>query len=65
MLQLVETSTNKVVNIQTHRLIGGFMKYTVEVGSVAMICIPDFIKIGSGSQKKIEEDSQRHSMVIL
>jgi hypothetical protein len=27
------------------------MKYTVEMGSVAMIYIPSFIKIGSGIQR--------------
>jgi hypothetical protein len=27
------------------------MKYAVEMGSVAMIYIPSFIKIGSGIQK--------------
>jgi hypothetical protein len=30
-----------------------FMKYTVEMGSRAMIYIPSFIKIGSGTQKLI------------
>jgi hypothetical protein len=30
------------------------MKYTVEMGSGAMIYIPSFIKIGSGIQKFIE-----------
>jgi hypothetical protein len=29
------------------------MKYAVEMGSGAMICIPGFIKIGSGIQKLI------------
>jgi hypothetical protein len=29
------------------------MKYAVEIGSGAMICIPSFIKIGSGIQKLI------------
>jgi hypothetical protein len=29
------------------------MKYAVEVGSVAMVYIPSFIKIGSGIQKLI------------
>jgi hypothetical protein len=29
------------------------MKYTVEMGSVAMIYVPSFIKIGSGIQKLI------------
>jgi hypothetical protein len=31
----------------------GFMKYVVEMGSVAMIYIPSFIKIGSAIQKMI------------
>jgi hypothetical protein len=30
---------------------GGFMKYTVEMGSGAVIYVPSFIKIGSGVQK--------------
>jgi hypothetical protein len=29
------------------------MKFAVEMGSRAMICIPTFIKIGSGIQKLI------------
>jgi hypothetical protein len=29
------------------------MKYAVEMGSVAMIYIPSFIKIGSGIQKLV------------
>jgi hypothetical protein len=29
------------------------MKYVVEMGSGTMICIPDFIKIGSSIQKLI------------
>jgi hypothetical protein len=33
------------------------MKYTVEMGSGAMIYIPSFIKIGSGIEKLIEGDS--------
>jgi hypothetical protein len=32
---------------------GGFMKYAVEMDSGAMICVPSFIKIGSGIQKLI------------
>jgi hypothetical protein len=40
------------------------MKYAVEVGSRAMIHVADFIKIGSGIQKLIGQDSQTHSMVI-
>jgi hypothetical protein len=31
------------------------MKYAIEMGSGAMICIPSFIKIGSGIQKLIGE----------
>jgi hypothetical protein len=42
------------------------MKYVVEVGSVAMLHIPSFIKSGSGIQKLIR-GIYRHtnSMVIL
>jgi hypothetical protein len=42
------------------------MKYAAEIGSGAMICIPSFIKIGSGIQKLIERGIHRHtdSMVI-
>jgi hypothetical protein len=36
------------------------MKYAVEMGSGAMICIPSFIKIGSGIQKLIWRDAQAH-----
>jgi hypothetical protein len=32
------------------------MKYAVEMGSVAMIYIPNFIKIGSGIQKLTAEE---------
>jgi hypothetical protein len=41
------------------------MKYAVETGSGAMIYIPSFIKIGSGSQEFIR-GTHRHtdSMVI-
>jgi hypothetical protein len=35
-----------------------FMKYAVEMDSGAMTYIPCFIKIGSGIQKLMEEDSQ-------
>jgi hypothetical protein len=41
------------IHIQTHRLIGGFMKYAVEMGSGVMIYIPSFITTGSGIQKLI------------
>jgi hypothetical protein len=36
------------------------MKYAVDMGSVAMIYVPSFIKIGSGIQKLIREDTQTH-----
>jgi hypothetical protein len=36
------------------------MKYAVEMGSVAMIYIPGFIKIGSGVEKSTKGDSQTH-----
>jgi hypothetical protein len=38
----------------------GFLKYAVEMGSAAMVYIPRFIKIGSGNEKLIGEDSQTH-----
>jgi hypothetical protein len=34
------------------------MKYAVGMGSVAMIYIPSFVKIGSGIQKLIRGESQ-------
>jgi hypothetical protein len=40
------------------------MKYATEMVSGAIIYIPSFIKIGSGIQKLIEEDSQTDSMVF-
>jgi hypothetical protein len=36
------------------------MKPVVEMGSVAMIYIPSFIKIGSDIRKLIRRDSQTH-----
>jgi hypothetical protein len=36
------------------------MKYAVEMGLSAMIYIPSFIKIGSGIQTLIWEDTQAH-----
>jgi hypothetical protein len=36
------------------------MRYADEAGSVAMICIPSFIKIGSAIQKLLEGD-HRHT----
>jgi hypothetical protein len=40
------------------------MKYAVEISSGAMIYIPSFIKIGSGIQKLLGEDTDTHSKVI-
>jgi hypothetical protein len=37
------------------------MKYAVEVDSVAMICIPTFIKIGSGIQTSMYLGIHRHA----
>jgi hypothetical protein len=39
----------------------GFMKYAVEMGSVATLCIPSFIKTGSGIQKVRRGDTQRRN----
>jgi putative Mn2+ efflux pump MntP len=39
------------------------MKYAVEMGSVAMIYIPSFIKIGSSIQKLVGEYTDIASMV--
>jgi hypothetical protein len=39
------------------------MKYAVEMGSGAMMYIPRFIKIGSGTQK-LRGDSQIYNMMI-
>jgi hypothetical protein len=39
------------MHILTQRQIGGFTKYAVEMGSVATIHIPSFIKTGSGILK--------------
>jgi hypothetical protein len=36
------------------------MKKAVEMGLGAMICIPSFVKIGSGVQKLIGGNSQTH-----
>jgi hypothetical protein len=40
------------------------MKYTVEMGSVAMIYIPSFINIGSGIQKIMGEIHRKHADLI-
>jgi hypothetical protein len=37
------------------------MKYAVKMGSVAMIYMPSFIKIGWGIQKLIGKDAQTHT----
>jgi hypothetical protein len=37
------------------------MKYAVERGSGAMICIPNFMKIDSGIQKLMEGEIRRHT----
>jgi hypothetical protein len=39
----------------------GGIYYTVEMGSGAVIHVPNLIKIGSGVQKLIEGDTQRHT----
>jgi hypothetical protein len=36
------------------------MKYTIEMGSVAVKYVPDFIKIGSGIQKLLRGATQTH-----
>jgi hypothetical protein len=46
------------------------MKYAVEIGSVAMIYIPSFIRAGSGIQKLTGEihkhkHKHKHSMVTV
>jgi hypothetical protein len=41
------------IHIRAHRLLGGIMKFAIEMGSGAMIYIPIFIKIGSGIPKLI------------
>jgi hypothetical protein len=37
------------------------MKYAVEIGSGAMMCIPSLIQIGSGIQKKLIGGIHRHT----
>jgi hypothetical protein len=37
------------------------VKYTVEMGSVTVIYIPDLVEIGTGIRKLIRRDSQIHS----
>jgi hypothetical protein len=43
----------------------GFTKYAVELGSVTMVYTPGFLKIGSGIQNLIGEDSQRHTIIPI
>jgi hypothetical protein len=38
-------------HIHTHRLRGGIYEVSLQMGSVAVIYIPSFMKIGSGIQK--------------
>jgi hypothetical protein len=40
------------------------MEYAVEMGSVTMICIPGFIKIGSGIQKLMGYADITDSIVV-
>jgi hypothetical protein len=41
------------------------MKYAIEIDRVATICIPSFVKIGSGIQKFMRGvDRRQDSMVI-
>jgi hypothetical protein len=54
-------SNDRGIHIQTHRLMGGFFNYAVEMGSGAVIYVPSFIKIGSGIQKLIGGDTQTHT----
>jgi hypothetical protein len=37
------------------------MKYAVDMGSGAVICVPSFINIGSSVQKLIGGDTQTHT----
>jgi hypothetical protein len=43
-----------------HRLIEGYLNYTVEMGSAAMIYITVFVKTGSAIQKLID-GTRRHT----
>jgi hypothetical protein len=42
----------------------GFMKYAIDICSVAMMCIPSFIQIGSGIQKLIRGIHRQHGDLI-
>jgi hypothetical protein len=37
------------------------VKYTIEMSSGAMICIPSFIKIGVDIQRLLAENTDRHT----
>jgi hypothetical protein len=44
-------SNDEGLHIQIQSMMGGLMKYAVEMGSGAIKFIPSFVKIGSGIQK--------------
>jgi uncharacterized RmlC-like cupin family protein len=53
------------IHTETHRLIGEIYEIAVEMGSGAMIYIPNFIKIGSGINRLIRGiHIESDSMVI-
>jgi hypothetical protein len=43
-------SNESGIHMQTHRPMGGILKYSVEMGSFAMTYTPSFIKLGPGIQ---------------
>jgi hypothetical protein len=49
------------IHVQTHRLMGRFMQCAVEMDTGVMICIPSFIKIGSGIKTLIGGYTYRHT----
>jgi hypothetical protein len=53
-------NNDKGIHIETHNLMGGVIKYEVEIGSVAMLYIPNFIMIGSCIQKFMGGDTHTH-----
>jgi hypothetical protein len=54
------SSNDTWILIDTHKLWEGFINYVIVLGSDAIIYIPNFVRIGSGSQKLIEGDTQTH-----
>jgi hypothetical protein len=40
---------------------GGIFNYAVEMGLGAVICVPNFVKIGSGVQKLIGGYTETHT----